>query len=199
MKIKEIQKEISLQLQAKALYLAGWHSIEQIAKTIKVSSEKIKEWKELFNWDKEKPYFQQVLTQRNDQILLESIAQMNSRHIKMLKKIQQMAENSLDKLEEEDFVLSPNEIAKFIEIGVKSERLIRGQATDRKEIVGIVKENMQVVKEIIIEILNNLKSAGHITDAGIKMFASEFIRRLNNTEIKTMLDKPKHVEAEVKS
>ncbi|RLF05875.1 MAG: hypothetical protein DRJ64_05080 [Thermoprotei archaeon] len=195
---KTLEREITKQLQAKAMYLAGWHNLEKISEVLKVPIETLEAWRTGFGWDREKPYFEEALTKRNDAILLESIAQMNARHLKMLHKIQKLASKSLDKIEEADVVLSPAEIAKFIEIGIKSERLIRGQATDRKEIIGIVKQNMQTVREIILDVLQSLHNAGHITETGMKLFATEFVKRLNETEIKTELPPVKEVEAEIK-
>ena len=106
-----------------------------IAKAVSVSkSDTISRWAEEENWEKYRNKLQEQLRNDIKGDVIDGMAQMDVRHARLYRIIQAIG---IDRLEA---MVAPKEIGikdaiKGVDVGVKGERLVRGQPIERMEII----------------------------------------------------------------
>ena len=165
-----------IMLQAKALWICGAGTDAQIAERLGIKrAETIGEWRRSEGWEKERQYVQKVTEERVTQAVAETIAEMNSRHLKEYQLLQTKGVQALKTLDPK----TAAEAASMVDSGIKGERLVRGEPTEVREVRALMQANVQVLEIVVADVIKALIDAGRMDKRLAKVFADEFAQRVN--------------------
>ena len=165
-----------IKLRAKALWVTGRATDSEIAERLGIQrAGTIGEWRRAGGWDREKHYIQQVTEQRVSEAVAESIADMNSRHLKEYQLLQTKGIQALKKLDPK----SAAEAQSMVDSGIKGERLVRGEPTEVREVRALMQGNVQVLELVVADVLRVLIDGGQIDRRAAKEFAEMFATKVN--------------------
>jgi len=163
-------------LKAKALWLTGHQTDAQIAKQLGIArAGTIRDWRLEEGWDRDRQSIQQAADARVAQAVSETIAEMNSRHLKECQLLQTKGIQALRRLDPK----KASEAAAMIEAGMKAERLVRGEPTEVREVRALMQANVQVLEVVVADVLKVLLAAGQIDGRAARRFAEVFADRIN--------------------
>jgi hypothetical protein len=165
-----------VKLRAKALWIVGNHTDQQIADTVGIPRpETIAEWRRAERWDKEREIIQQETEKRVSQAVAETISEMNSRHLKEYQLLQSKGVRALQQLDPR----TAAEALSMVDSGIRGERLVRGEPTEVREVRALMQANVQVLELVVADVLKVLIDAGRIDRGVARQFADEFAAKVN--------------------
>ena len=110
--------------------LGANRSFQALATEYGVSKQAVSKLATSENWKERLEAIAQRAREKTDQQIVETIEEMNSRHLRLVKMVQARGAEAL-----KDMPLSnAMEAVRAIDIALKQERLIRGEPTDRNEV-----------------------------------------------------------------
>ncbi len=165
-----------VRLRARALWLAGSKTDSQIAAELGIARvDTIGAWRRAEHWEKEREHVQRVTEQRVQEAVAETIADMNSRHLKEFQLLQTKGIQALRRLDPQ----RAGEAQAMIDVGVRGERLVRGEPTEIHEVRALMRANIQVLELCVADVLKVLLQDGQIDRRVAKQFAELFARKVN--------------------
>ena len=174
-----------IKIRAKALWIVGNHTDQQIANQLGIQrSETIGEWRRTEGWEKERAIIQQETDRRVSDAVAETISEMNSRHLKEYQLLQTKGIAALKKLDPK----RASEALAMIDVGVKGERLVRGEPTEVREVRALMQSNIQVLELVVADVLKVLLEAGKIDGRVARQFADQFADKVNDAPFKYVVD-----------
>ena len=176
---------LSLKLQAKALWIVGSLSDAQIAERLGIARVgTIGDWRRDDNWEQERQIIQEATEAKVAQAVSETVAEMNSRHLKECQLLQTKGIAGLRRLDPQ----KASEAAAMLEAGIRGERLIRGEPTEVREIRSLMQQNVQVLEVVVAEVIKILLEAGVLDRKAAQRFAEEFAARVNGAPFKYRIE-----------
>jgi len=168
---------LEVRLQAKAMWITGQGTDVQIAKRLGIKrAETIGEWRRDGNWDRERMHVQKVTEESVNRAVAETIAEMNTRHLKEYQLLQTKGIQALKRLDPQ----RASEAQAMIDTGIKGERLVRGEPTEIREVRALMQSNVQVLEIVVADVLKVLLEAGRIDNRVAKQFADVFASKVND-------------------
>ncbi len=165
-----------IMLQAKALWITGGGTDQQIAERLGIKRpETIGEWRRAENWEKERKYVQKITEEKITQAVAETISEMNARHLKEYQLLQTKGVQALKIIDPK----TANEALSMVDVGIKGERLVRGEPTEVREVRSLMQANVQVLELVVADVLKVLIDEGQMDKRSAKQFADEFAGRIN--------------------
>jgi hypothetical protein len=163
-------------IKAKALWIVGNHSDQQIADQLGIARSKtIGGWRKDEGWDTEREIIQKETERRISEAVGDSTVLMNSRHLKEFQLMQSKGVKALQTLEP----VKASDASAMIDAGIKGERLVRGEPTEVQEVRSLMQANVQVLELVVAEVIRALIDAGRMDKRVAKVFADEFAQRVN--------------------
>lgn len=165
-----------VRLRAKALWIVGNHTDEQIASQLGIQRpETIGEWRRSEQWGIERDIIQRETERRISDAVAETISEMNSRHLKEFQLMQTKAVQALKSLEP----TKASEAATMLDAGIRGERLVRGEPTEVREVRALMQANVQVLELVVADVLKALIDGGRMDPRLARQFADEFAAKIN--------------------
>jgi uncharacterized caspase-like protein len=166
-----------IKLQAKALWITGAGTDQQIAKRLDIKRpETIGEWRRNEGWDKERQYVQKVTDERVTQAIAETISEMNTRHLKEYQLLQSKGVTALKDIDPK----TASEALTMVDVGIKGERLVRGEPTEVREVRTLMQANVQVLELVVADVIKALIDGGMMDKRLAKTFADQFAQQVND-------------------
>jgi hypothetical protein len=166
-----------IMLQAKALWITGGGTDQQIAERLGIKRpETIGEWRRAENWEKERKYVQKITEEKITQAVAETISEMNARHLKEYQLLQTKGVQALKLIDPK----TANEALSMVDVGIKGERLVRGEPTEVREVRSLMQANVQVLELVVADVLKVLIDEGQMDKRSAKKFAAEFAGKIND-------------------
>ena len=174
-----------LKIRAKALWIVGNHTDQQIADQLGIQrAETIGEWRRNESWDKEREIIQQETDRRVSEAVAETISEMNSRHLKEYQLLQTKGVAALKRLDPK----KASEALSMVDIGIKGERLVRGEPTEVREVRALMQSNVQVLELVVADVLKVLLEAGKIDGRVARQFADQFAQKVNDAPFRYVVE-----------
>ncbi|MBU2501970.1 hypothetical protein KJ682_11635 [bacterium] len=165
-----------IKLQAKALWITGAGTDQQIAQRLGIKRpETIGDWRRTEGWDIERQYVQKITEERVTQAVAETITEMNTRHLKEYQLLQSKGVQGLKDLAPK----TAGEAMSLVDVGIRGERLVRGEPTEVREVRALMQANVQVLEIVVADVIKVLIDAGRMDKRLAQVFADEFARRVN--------------------
>ena len=165
-----------VRLKAKAMWLAGGHSDAQIAANLGIARvDTIGQWRRQEEWDRDKQCVIQAAERRVQEAVAETIADMNSRHLKEYQLLQTKGVEALRRLDPQKAA----EAQVMVDAGIRGERLVRGEPTEIHEVRALMRANIQVLELVVADVIKVLLEDGRIDGRGARQFAALFAERVN--------------------
>ena len=166
-----------IKLQAKALWITGAGTDEQIAKRLGIKrQETISDWRRGEGWEKERKLVEKVTNERVTKAVAETISEMNTRHLKEYQLLQTKGVQALKDIDPK----TAHEALSMVDIGIKGERLVRGEPTEVREVRAIMQANVQVLELVVADVMKVLIDEGKMDKRLAKSFADQFAERIND-------------------
>ncbi len=174
-----------IKIKAKALWIVGNHTDEQIAKRLGIQrSETVGEWRRREGWKKEKVEIQKLTDERIAMAIAETISEMNTRHLKEYQLLQNKGVQALREIDPK----TAHEALSMVDLGIKGERLVRGEPTEVREVRTMMQANVQVLELVVADVIRVLIDAGKMDKRSAKQFADEFAGRINDAPFRYVVD-----------
>ncbi|MBE0566083.1 MAG: hypothetical protein IH621_09010 [Krumholzibacteria bacterium] len=165
-----------IMLQAKALWICGAGTDAQIADRLGIKrAETIGEWRRNEGWDIERQHVQRITDERVAQAVAETITEMNARHLKEYQLLQTKGVQGLKELTPK----TAGEAMSLVDVGIRGERLVRGEPTEVREVRALMQANVQVLEIVVADVIKALIDAGRMDKRLAKAFADEFAQKVN--------------------
>ena len=165
-----------VKLRAKALWIVGNFTDQQIAQQLSIQRpETIGEWRRSEGWDREKAVIQKATEERINQAIAETIAEMNSRHLKEYQLLQTKGVQALKRLDPN----KASEAATMVDVGIKGERLVRGEPTEVREVRALMHANVQILELVVADVMKVLLDSEKIDKRVARQFAEIFAEKIN--------------------
>lgn len=165
-----------VKLHAKALWLTGAGTDAQIAQRLGIQRpETVAEWRRAEGWDQERQYVQKVTEERITQAVAETLSEANLRHLREYQLLQTKGVQALKEL-------SPRTAAEalsMVDVGIKGERLVRGEPTEIRAVRQLMVANIQVLELVVADVLKVLIDSGQLDQRAARKFADEFAKQIN--------------------
>lgn len=166
-----------VRLRAKALWIVGNLTDPQIAERLGIARPgTISDWRREDGWEREREIIRQATEERVNQAVSESIAEMDARHLKECQLLQSKGIQALRQLDP----TKASEAAAMIESGLRTERLVRGEPTEVREVRALMQSNVQVLEVVVADVLKVLLEAGQIDGKAARQFAETFAEKINS-------------------
>jgi len=122
-------------------YIRGHETLKEIAKSCDVSLSTLKKRSAKERWSFLRNQFRTKLElsclEKTKEKQAEQLSEMRSRHIRIAQALQSKA---IERLRDLDYMeLSPEETRRFLEAGVRIERLVLGEATERFDLGAVAR------------------------------------------------------------
>lgn len=174
-----------IKIKAKALWIVGNHTDEQIAKRLDIQRpETIGEWRRREDWNREKVEIQKLTDERIALAVAETISEMNTRHLKEYQLLQNKGVQALRDIDPK----TANEALSMVDVGIKGERLVRGEPTEVREVRSMMHANVQVLELVVADVIKVLIEAGQMDKRSAKQFAAVFAERINNAPFRYVVE-----------
>lgn len=165
-----------VRLRAKALWMQGNLTDAQIASELGISrDDTIGQWRRQEGWEHQKQEIGRAAEQRVTEAVGETIAVMNSRHLKEYQLLQNKGIQALRRLDPQKAA----EAQAMIDAGIRGERLVRGEPTSIHEVRALMRANIQVLELVVADVLKVLLEGGKIDARVAREFAAIFADRIN--------------------
>lgn len=175
----------SIRLKAKALWLAGDRTDAQIASELGINRvDTIGQWRRNEQWEREKQIVRDETDRRVQDAVAESIADMNSRHLKEYQLLQTKGIQALRRLDPQ----KAHEAQAMIDVGVRGERLVRGEPTAIHELRSLMRANIQVLELAVADVIRALLDADQIDRRAARQFADLFADRVNQAPFQYVVE-----------
>ena len=175
----------SIRLKAKSLWLAGDKTDAQIASELGVTrADTIGEWRRQEQWEREKRLVREEAERRVQDAVAESIADMNTRHLKEYQLLQTKGVQALRRLDPKKAA----EAQAMIDAGIRGERLVRGEPTEIHEVRALMRANIQVLELVVADVLKALIDDGQVDKQVARQFADLFADRVNQAPFQYVVD-----------
>lgn len=174
-----------VKLRAKALWIVGNMTDQQIADAVGISrSETIGDWRRSESWEKERAIIQQETDRRVSQAVAETISEMNSRHLRQYQLLQSKGLAALKRFDPK----SATEAQAMMDIGIKGERLVRGEPTEVREVRALMQTNVQILEVVVADVIRALLDSGQIDGRAARQFAEMFAAQINEAPFRYRVD-----------
>lgn len=175
-----------IKLQAKALWITGAGTDQQIAQRLGIQRpETVGEWRRAEGWDQERQYVQKVTEERITLAVAETISEMNSRHLKEYQLLQNKGVQALRELAPR----TAGEALQMVDVGVKGERLVRGEPTEVREVRALMRGNVEVLELVVADVIKALIDSGRMDQRLARVFAEEFASRVNEAPFRYAVER----------
>jgi hypothetical protein len=172
---------LDTKLKAKALWIVGNLTDAQIAEQLDISRPgTIGDWRAEEGWDRERAAIQKATEARVAQAVSETIAEMNTRHLKECQLLQSKGIAALRRLDP----TKASEAAAMIEAGLRTERLVRGEPTEITEIRAMMESNVQVLELCVADVMKVLLDNKLIDGKVARQFADLFAEKICQTRFR---------------
>jgi len=166
-----------IRLKAKALWIVGRHTDAEIADRLGISRPgTIGDWRKEDEWERERAIIQEATEAKVAAAISETIAEMNTRHLKECQLLQTKGVQALRRLDP----TKASEAAAMIEAGLRTERLVRGEPTEVREVRALMQSNVQILEVVVADVLKVLLEAGQIDGRAARRFAEVFAEQIND-------------------
>ena len=170
-----------VKLRAKALWIAGQKSDVEIAEELGIARPgTISDWRREMGWDREREVFQQMVEERVSKAVAETVNAMNLRHLKEYQLLQAKGVQGLKVHDPK----TAHEAMAMLDIGIKGERLVRGEPTEVREVRALMQTNVQILELVVADVLKVLIEQGKLDNRVTKQFADLFANRVNQAEFR---------------
>jgi transposase-like protein len=174
MKLKGYSQDVKL--RAKALWIVGNLSDQQIADQLGIArAGTIGDWRKEDGWEHEREIIRQATEERVAAAVSETISAMNTRHLREYQLLQSKGVAALKHLDPR----TAAEAQSAIDVGIRGERLVRGEPTEVREVRALMLANVQVLEVVVSEVIKVLLNNGVIDSRGARQFAELFADRIN--------------------
>lgn len=174
-----------IRLRAKALWIIGNLSDAQIAERLDIARPgTIGDWRKEDGWELEKEIIQQATEQRVAQAIAETISEMNTRHLREFQLLQSKGVSALRQLDPR----TAAEAQSMIDVGVRGERLVRGEPTEVLQVRALMAANVQVLEVVVADVLKVLLDRGQIDSNVARAFAASFAEQVNGAPFKYRIE-----------
>jgi transposase-like protein len=174
-----------IRLKAKALWIVGRHTDAEIAERLGIARPgTIGDWRKDDGWEQERAIIQEATEAKVAAAISETVAEMNSRHLKECQLLQTKGVQALRRLDP----TKASEAAAMIEAGLRTERLVRGEPTEVREVRALMQANVQVLEVVVADVLKALLESGLIDSRGARRFAETFAEKINEAPFRYRVD-----------
>lgn len=165
-----------VRLKAKAMWIIGRHTDAEIAERLGIARPgTIGDWRKDDGWELERSIIQEATDAKVAEAISETVAEMNSRHLKECQLLQTKGVQALRRLDP----TKASEAAAMIEAGMRTERLVRGEPTEVREVRALMQSNVQVLEVVVADVLRVLLDSGLIDSRAARRFAETFAEKVN--------------------
>ncbi|MFH2053560.1 MAG: hypothetical protein ABIK96_13935 [bacterium] len=165
-----------IKLQAKIMWITGTGTDQQIAERLGIQRpETVAEWRRAENWEEERQVIQRLMEEKIARAVTETLTEANARHLKEYQLVQTKGVQALKTMDPK----SAGEAMAMIDIGIKGERLVRGEPTEVREVRALMQANVQVLELVVADVIRALIDADKMDRRQAKVFAEEFANRIN--------------------
>ena len=165
-----------IKLKAKALWIVGNLTDAQIAERLGIARPgTIGDWRRDDGWEREREIIQRATEEKVAAAISETIAEMNSRHLKEYQLLQTKGVTALKRMDPR----TAAEAQAMIDAGVRGERLVRGEPTEVREVRALMQANVQVLEVVVADVLRVLIDSGQIDGRAARQFAEVFAEQVN--------------------
>jgi hypothetical protein len=159
------------------MWIAGNKSDAQIAHDLGLPREDtIGQWRRTEHWDRDRQLVEKVTEQRVEVVLAETIAAMNARHLKEFQLLQTKGIQALRRLDPQ----KASEALSMVDVGVRGERLVRGEPSEIHEVRTLMRANIQVLELCVADVIRALLECSAIDRRVAKQFAELFAEKVND-------------------
>lgn len=175
----------SIRLKAKSLWLTGEWPDVQIAQELGIQRvDTIGEWRRKENWRRDRELVHDEADRRVQDAVAETIAEMNSRHLKEYQLLQTKGIQALKRLDPQKAA----EAQAMIDAGIRGERLVRGEPTEIREVRALMQANIQVLELVVADVIKVLLEEEQIDRRAARQFAELFAERVNEAPFRYVTD-----------
>lgn len=175
----------SVRLKAKSLWLTGEWTDVQIAQELGIQRvDTIGEWRRKENWRRDRELVHDEADRRVQDAVAETIAEMNSRHLKEYQLLQTKGVQALKRLDPKKAA----EAQAMIDAGIRGERLVRGEPTEIREVRALMQANIQVLELVVADVIKALLEEEQIDRRVARQFAELFAERVNEAPFQYVTD-----------
>ncbi len=148
-----------VKLKAKAMWIVGNLTDAQIAERLGITRPgTILDWRKAEGWEQEREIIAKATEEKVAAAISETISEMNARHLKEYQLLQTKGIAALRRLDPR----TAAEAQSMIDVGVRGERLVRGEPTEVREVRALMQANVQVLEVVVADVLKALLEAGRI-------------------------------------
>ena len=174
-----------VRLKAKALWIVGNLTDAQIAERLGIARPgTILDWRREEGWEREREIIQKATEEKVSAAISETISEMNARHLKEYQLLQTKGIAALK-------ILSPRTAAEaqaMVDVGVRGERLVRGEPTEVREVRALMQANVQVLEVVVADVLKVLLEDGRIDARAARQFAETFAAKINEAPFRYQVE-----------
>jgi hypothetical protein len=175
----------NLKLQAKALWIVSNLTDAQIAERLGITRVgTIGDWRKEEGWEQERQVIQEATEARVAQAVSETVAEMNTRHLKEYQLLQTKGVQALRRLDPQKAA----EAQAMVDAGIRGERLVRGEPTEVREVRALMQQNVQVLEVVVADVIKALLEAGAMDQKAARRFAEEFASRVNGAPFRYRIE-----------
>lgn len=175
----------TVRLKAKSLWLTGEWTDVQIAQELGIQRvDTIGEWRRKENWRRDRALVHDEADRRVQDAVAETIAEMNSRHLKEYQLLQTKGIQALKRLDPQKAA----EAQAMIDAGIRGERLVRGEPTEIREVRALMQANIQVLELVVADVIKALLEQEQIDRRAARQFAELFAARVNEAPFQYVTD-----------
>jgi transposase-like protein len=165
-----------IRLRAKALWIVGRNTDAEIAEQLGIARPgTICDWRREENWEHERAIIQKATEEKVAAAISETISEMNTRHLKEYQLLQTKGIAALKRLDPR----TASEAQSMVDVGVRGERLVRGEPTEVREVRALMQANVQVLEVVVADVLKVLLDSGQIDGRAARRFADVFAEQVN--------------------
>ncbi len=165
-----------IRLKAKALWIVGRYTDAEIAEQLGIARPgTICDWRRDENWEREREIIQKATEEKVAAAISETVSEMNARHLKEYQLLQTKGIAALRRLDPR----TAAEAQSMVDVGVRGERLVRGEPTEVREVRALMQANVQVLEVVVADVLKVLLDAGQIDGRAARRFADVFAEQVN--------------------
>ena len=170
-----------VRLKAKAMWIVGRNTDAEIAEQLGIARPgTICDWRRDENWEREREIIQRATEEKISAAISETISEMNARHLKEYQYLQTKGIAALKHLDPR----TAAEAQSMVDVGVRGERLVRGEPTEVREVRALMQSNIQVLEVVVADILKVLLDSGQIDGRAARRFADVFAEQVNAAPFK---------------
>ncbi len=171
--------------KAKILWLKGSLTDAEIATQLGINrADTIGLWRREGQWEREKRLVAEETDRRVQDAMAESVAEMNARHLKEYQLLQTKGVQALKRLDPQKAV----EAQSLVDVGIKGERLVRGEPTGILEMRSLMRVNIQVLELVVADVIRALLDTGQIDNRAARQFAELFAERVNQAPFRYVIE-----------